>query len=59
MARRIIAVFLAFVSLGYMLPGAIAIYRDHKNTAAVCVLNLFTGFTGIGWIASLVWSFTN
>lgn len=42
---------------GYMLPTMIAGARGHRNLAAVCVLNLLAGWTGIGWVAALVWSF--
>jgi hypothetical protein len=43
----------------YFLPAIIAGFRNHHNTAAILVLNFFLGWTGLGWIASLVWSVTN
>jgi Superinfection immunity protein len=43
----------------YFLPAIIAGFRNHHNTAAILILNLLLGWTGIGWIASLVWSATN
>jgi hypothetical protein len=37
----------------YMLPTIIAGYRVHPNTAAVAMLNLLLGWTGLGWVAAL------
>ena len=41
----------------YMLPTIIACYRDHPNAAAVAILNGLLGWTGLAWLAALVWSF--
>lgn len=43
----------------YLLPLVIASVRKHKNHVAISVLNVFFGFTVIGWIAALIWSLTN
>lgn len=43
----------------YMLPAIIAGARNHKNASAIAVLNIFTGWTFIGWVIALVWAFTN
>lgn len=40
----------------YMLPAGIAFLRGRENTAAIAVLNLFLGWTLVGWVAALVWS---
>jgi len=49
-----IFIFLAF--LLYFLPSVIAYKRKRKNINAITVLNLFLGWTVIGWIVSLVWA---
>ena len=41
----------------YMLPTIIACYRGHPNAVAVAILNGLLGWTGLGWLAALVWSF--
>lgn len=54
--RLACAVALAVLSCGYLLPTAIALYRHRMNRfdrAAFFVLNLGSGWTGIGWLASL------
>lgn len=38
----------------YMLPWAIAATRHKENTAMIALLNLFLGWSGVGWIVSLV-----
>jgi len=40
----------------YFLPGLIAYFRNHENAVAIMMLNLFLGWTLIGWVAALVWS---
>ncbi len=42
----------------YFLPGIIASARSHHNALAIWVLNLFLGWTALGWIVALVWAFT-
>ena len=43
----------------YFLPTIIAYLRGHYNRVAILTLNLLLGWTVVGWIVSLVWSFTN
>ena len=40
----------------FFLPTIIAVLRHHRNTLAVFLVNLLLGWTGIGWIAALIWS---
>lgn len=42
----------------YFLPAIIAGARSHPNTTSIFLLNLFLGWTFLGWIASLIWSCT-
>jgi hypothetical protein len=42
------------LTVGYMLPWAIAATRRKSNAAAIAVLNLLLGWTLIGWVAALV-----
>lgn len=54
-------VLLAVLAAGfvaYFLPAGIAVLRNHQNALAISVLNLLLGWSLIGWIAALVWSFT-
>ncbi len=40
----------------YMLPAGIGIIRGRSNSGAIFVLNLFLGWTLIGWVIALVWA---
>lgn len=58
----LVFVFITLVAIGqliYLLPFYIAAYRKHNNGVAIFALNLFTGWSFIGWVASLVWALTD
>jgi hypothetical protein len=58
--RTFIALALAAIGfVVYFLPSLIAGSRKHKNYMPVFCLNLFLGWTGLGWIGALCWSFTD
>lgn len=44
----------AVLTLGYMLPWAIAATRGRSNQAAIGLINLLLGWTLVGWIVAVV-----
>jgi hypothetical protein len=40
----------------YFAPTLIAFQRTHVNAAPILVVNLFLGWTLIGWVISFAWS---
>ena len=48
--------FAAFVLWLHFLPTAIAGRRDHPNRTPIFVVNLFLGWTLIGWVIALAWA---
>lgn len=40
----------------YFLPTYFAATRQHSKKAAVIALNIFAGWTFLGWVGALVWS---
>jgi len=40
----------------YLLPTIIAFNKNKKQKLGICILNIFLGWTFLGWLASLVWS---
>ena len=49
---------LVVLLLVYFYPSVNALSKQHKNAGAIFVLNLLLGWTLLGWVAALVWSFT-
>lgn len=45
---------LAFAILLYFLPSIIG--RDKRDAAGIFLLNLFLGWTVIGWVIALIWA---
>jgi Superinfection immunity protein len=43
----------------YFAPAIVAKVRDHRNLLAIGMLNLFLGWTLVGWVAALVWACMN
>ena len=52
------ALWLTFAAFIYFLPWVIARGRKHHNSDAILVLNLFLGWTVLGWVIALVWACT-
>jgi hypothetical protein len=42
----------------YFIPAIVAGIRHHRNEMAIFMLNLFLGWTLVGWVAALVWACT-
>jgi cytochrome bd-type quinol oxidase subunit 2 len=49
---------LGVLALVYFMPTFVAVFRKHHNAAAIVILNILTGWSFVGWVAALVWSFT-
>lgn len=43
----------------YFIPFIIANQRKHRNQAGIFLLTLFAAWTVIGWIAALIWAFSD
>lgn len=56
--------FIALVFFGlaiafYFLPSLIASSNGHRYVSGIALLNLFLGWTLIGWVIALVWAVCN
>lgn len=47
-----------FIGLIYFLPYVVADRRKHHQKSAILLLNLFFGWSVIGWLVALIWSAT-
>jgi cytochrome c biogenesis protein CcdA len=53
------AVFLILGFILYWVPTLVANSNRHRNRVAIGMLNLFLGWTVIGWIVALIWANTD
>jgi hypothetical protein len=49
-------IHLAFLFVLYFLPALIASSRHVHERVAITLLNVFLGWTFIGWIVALIWA---
>jgi len=54
--RLFFSVLITLLSLFYFLPFAIAYNKKRSNTGAIFALNLFLGWSLVGWVVALVWA---
>ncbi|MCZ7618757.1 MAG: superinfection immunity protein [Myxococcota bacterium] len=59
MEAIVVLVFLALGLLLYLVPWLAARDRRHPKETAILVLNLLLGWTLLGWVAALIWAFTD
>jgi hypothetical protein len=53
-----ISIVVAVLTLGYMLPWMVAALRGKSNAWPIFFVNLFLGWTAVGWIVALVMACT-
>lgn len=49
-------VYLLVLVILYFLPWLIAMLNRHRQIAGIFFLNLFLGWTLVGWVVALVWA---
>ena len=47
--------FMIFLAV-YFVPTIVASSRNVKHLAGIIVLNIFLGFTLLGWVGALIWA---
>jgi hypothetical protein len=50
---------LIFLITLYFVPTFVAKDRKHPNAAPIFILNLFFGWTLLGWVICLAWAFSS
>lgn len=53
---RIFALIFIVMVVSYFIPTVVAYKRNKVSKGSVLILNLFLGWTFVGWVASLVWA---
>lgn len=51
-------VLILFLAI-YFVPTMVAYGRSHNNALAIAVLNVFIGWTLLGWIVATTWACTD
>lgn len=54
--KLLLVLCLAFGTLGYLLPTALAVANERKDTLSIFFWNLLTGWTVIGWVLTFLWA---
>ena len=44
------------LAIVYLIPSIVASVRNHRQLGAIFRLNIFLGWTFIGWVAALIWA---
>jgi len=57
--ENMIVVGIWIIVLSYFLPTFIALVRNSSKKMGIFIVNFLTGWTFIGWLIALVWSFTS
>jgi hypothetical protein len=58
MDKAKIAFLVVLILLLYFLPAIIAHVRRHRQIAAISLLNLVLGWTGLGWVLVFFWAWS-
>lgn len=56
MTMAVILMILFFVT--YLLPGIVAELRKHSMKTSITIINMFLGWTLVGWVVALAWAFS-
>jgi hypothetical protein len=51
--------FWVVVLVIYFAPSIVGELRRHRNAMAINVVNIFLGWTLVGWVVALAWAFTD
>jgi len=55
MATSTLAIIIVIAAVAYFIPSMIA--WNKKNSTGIILLNIFLGWTLLGWLGSLIWAF--
>ena len=58
MAFGEIMLIIGLALVAYFVPSCLAYSRNHRNRAAIFAMNIFFGWTLLGWAAAFIWALT-
>jgi hypothetical protein len=51
--------FIGLLFIIYFVPTVVGFVRDHPNKFPILALNVFLGWSFIGWVVALIWALSN
>jgi hypothetical protein len=57
-AILLVVLVLAVLPLLYLLPTIVALQRRKQNALSILMVNLYLGWTLIGWVAAIAWAYS-
>ena len=51
-----VIIFILIIGCIYFVPSFVAYANKKENAGAITILNVFLGWTLIGWVVALVWA---
>jgi Superinfection immunity protein len=54
-----IGALLIFIIIAYFIPTVIAVLRKHKDGPAIFAVNLFFGWSVVGWFIAFIWALSD
>lgn len=54
----IVIISIIFLAI-YIIPTIVANIRKHSQKTQILILNIFLGWSFIGWVIALIWAFKN
>ena len=58
MDKAKVAFLIVLIFLLHFLPAILAHVRRHRQSAAITLINLFLGWTGLGWVLAFFWAWS-
>lgn len=56
MSAFLFVILFLFVAILYLIPTIVVLSNGHPYATGVVLLNIFLGWTLVGWVAALVWA---
>lgn len=55
-AERALPIFVGLLAVTYFLPTIEAVLRKHSSLTSIVLVNIFLGWTLVGWVAAIAWA---
>jgi len=56
MSLEMVGVTIGVAAVVYLIPTFVSSIRHHRQSGPIAVVNIFLGWTLVGWVVALAWS---